>query len=338
MTYIKFPPPLICKILYIGDVSTHVYYEKGENPSHWLYGAVEMEKDGHEVIWEQETSNLWNDWKLVRRHRPDAVFIPNLNLHNHTLLLLLSAIGIYRKPIFAYLHHAPKVRKGIKAIPYAILLSGCKHLFFLSEKTMNETIVNGFVKAAQCSYVAWGADLDFYRNVKTKDNGYFISTGKEQRDFDILIEAFKKTGASLKIITCKTHAGNNFENLPALCKDIPNIEVVITENGGGVYPEMVHAMANAKALVCPLRQDKLDYCVGLSTIADAEGLRKPLIITHNPYHSEKRMRVFHVVKNVDDWVKAIREVQGSKEEVSTPHYSMQQCYEKMKAIMKLGGR
>lgn len=324
------------KILYIGDIKTHDYYKKGENPSHWLYGAVEMEKDGHNVIWEQETSDLLNDWKLIRRYRPDIVFIPNLNLHNHMLLLLLSAIGIYRKPIFAYLHHAPKAKKGIKVLPYIILLSGCKHLFFLSEKTMNETISNGFIKAIKCSYIAWGADYDFYRNVETYDNGYFISTGKEQRDFDILIEVFKKVGTSLKIITCKSHAGNNFENLPELCKDIPNIEVIITENSGKVYPEMVRVMANAKALVCPLRLDKLDYCVGLSTIVDAEGLRKPLIITHNPYHSEKRLQAFHVVKTVDEWIKAVREIQESKKEVSMCHYSIQQCYEKMKVIMQLG--
>ena len=53
--------------------------------------------------------------------------------------------------------------------------------------------------------------------------------------------------------------------------------------------KMINEMANAKALVCPLLQNKLNYCVGLSTIVDAEGLRKPLIITRNPYHSRKRL-------------------------------------------------
>lgn len=325
---------IMYKILYIGDISTYNYYKEGKNPSHWLYGAAEMEKDGHKVIWEQESSNLWNDWKLVRHHQPDIIFIPNLNLHNHKLLLLLSAIGIYRKPIFAYLHHTPK-GKGIKAIPYAILLSGCRHVFFISKKTMSESITNRVIKGIKCSYIEWGADSDFYRNIKTKDKGYFMSTGKEKRDFDTLIEAFKITGEPLKIITCKSHAGNNYENLPALCKDIPNIEVIITENSGGNYPKMLHAMADAKALVCPLRQDKLNYCVGLSTIVDAEGLGKPLIITHNPYHSEKRMRPFHRVRNVNDWVSAIREIQTSKKVMPISPYNIQHCYEKMKVIMRL---
>ena len=299
------------KILYIGTIDTYNYYKEGKNPSHWLYGAVEMEKDGHKVIWEQESSDLWNDYKLIKQHQPDIIFIPNLNLHNHKLLLLLSALGIYRKPVFAWLHHEPQRKKGIQAIIYSILLSGCKHLFFLSEKTMAVIVTHGLVKKEKCSILQWGADSIFYNNIKTKNTGYFVSTGKEQRDFNILIEAFKKTGAPLKIITCKSHAGNNFENLPDRCNGITNIEVIITENSGEIYPQMVQAMANAQALVCPLRQDKLNYCVGLSTIVDAEGLRKPLIITHNPYHSEERMHSFHVVKTLEEWIEAIHSIQIS---------------------------
>ena len=323
------------KILYIGTIDTYNYYKEGKNPSHWLYGAVEMEKDGHKVIWEQESSDLWNDYKLIKQHQPDIIFIPNLNLHNHKLLLLLSALGIYRKPVFAWLHHEPQRKKGIKAIIYSILLSGCKHLFFLSEKTMAVIVTHGLVKKEKCSILQWGADSIFYNNIKTKNTGYFFSTGKEQRDFNILIEAFKKTGAPLKIIPCKSHAGNHFENLPDRCNGITNIEVIITENSGEIYPQMVQAMANAQALVCPLRQDKLNYCVGLSTIVDAEGLRKPLIITHNPYHSEERMHSFHVVKTLEEWIEAIHSIQISKKEIPITCYNMQKCYKAMKVIMKL---
>ena len=179
----------------------------------------------------------------------------------------------------------------------------------------------------------WGADEEFYNRVTKSDNGFFVSTGKEQRDFDILIEAFKRTDASLKIITCKSHAGNNFEKLPEICKEIPNIKVVITENSGDVYPQMINAMANAKALVCPLLQNKLNYCVGLSTIVDAEGLRKPLIITRNPYHSDKRVQLCEVVESVDGWVKAIRKVQSASVEIPYPLYNMDRCYLNMKVVL-----
>ena len=40
------------KILYIGTPHNHDLWKEGKNPSHWLYGACEMEEDGHEVIWD----------------------------------------------------------------------------------------------------------------------------------------------------------------------------------------------------------------------------------------------------------------------------------------------
>lgn len=314
------------KILYIGSLATHEQYVRGIVPSHWLYGAVEMEKEGHKVIWEQERPTLLNDWRLIKRYRPDIVFIPNLNLHNHLLLLLITALDMSHIPIIAWLHHEPRVKKGAKAWLYRLLLSGCRHLFFLSEKTMEETICHGLAKQSQCSVPGWGADMEFFNKVETTEGGYFVSTGKENRDFELLIEAFERTGAPLKIMTAKAHGGNNHEWLTERCKNITNIEVVITENTGDVYPQMLEVMAHAKALVCPLKKDKLNYCVGLSTIADAEGLHKPLIITRNPYHSHQRTEHFNTVSSLEEWIEAIKNIK--KTHVSS--YSMQGCWENMK--------
>ena len=97
------------------------------------------------------------------------------------------------------------------------------------------------------------------------------------------------------------------------------------------YQVNKEAMANAKALVCPLLNDCLTYCVGLSTIADAEGLHKPLLITQNPYHTSQRMTSFCVVKTVEDWVCAINKIQPYHDN----GYSMQKAYQNMKNHMKL---
>ncbi len=313
------------KILYIGTPKTYQFYKEGKNPSHWLYGAVEMEKDGHQVIWEQENSNFLNDYKLVRRYRPDLVFIPNLNIRNHAFLLFLKRIGIYRKPIIAFLHHTPK--SGKTKFVYSLLLKALNHCFFLSKKTMEETINGGYINKDKCSEPGWGPDRNFYAKISTTSGDYFISTGKENRDFDLLIDVFKETKAPLKIITAQSHAGSDYTNLKEKCAPISNIEVIITENSGEVYPMMVKEMANAKAIVCPLRQDKLNYCVGLSTIADAEGLGKPLIITKNPYHSAERTENFNVTTNKKEWIYAINSL---KQQKNDREYSIQKCYQDMK--------
>ena len=141
---------------------------------------------------------------------------------------------------------------------------------------------------------------------------------------------FKETKAPLKIITAQSHAGSDYTNLKEKCAPISNIEVIITENSGEVYPMMVKEMANAKAIVCPLRQDKLNYCVGLSTIADAEGLGKPLIITKNPYHSEKRTENYNAVTTKQEWIHSINLLKRQK----TIDYSIQKCYQNMKQYIK----
>lgn len=318
------------KILYIGRKDTYNYYKQGINPSHWLYGAVEMERESMNILWLDEQSAILNDARLLWQYRPDIVFIPNLNLRNHLLLLFLSAIRIICIPVYAYLHHEPKVKHGVKAWFYKLLLSAPKHLFFLSSKTMDETIRAGLVNAKKCSVPYWGPDMDFYNKVEKTEGKWFVSTGKENRDFDVLIEAFRRTGAPLKIMTAKSHAGNDYSDLVEKCKDIPNIKVVITENSGNVYPQMLDAMANAKALVCPLKKDKLNYCVGLSTIADAIGLQKPLIITRNPYHDETYTKGMKIVDSVDDWVKAIMKIEKGQYNCCYSDISMLSCWENMK--------
>lgn len=322
------------KILYIGRTDTYQYCKAGINPSHWLYGALEMEKDGNELIWADESTALFNDWKLVKKHQPDCVFIHNFNMREHLMLSVLRVLGIVRCPVFGFLHHTPKGGKA-KCL-YKVFLLGITHIFFLSMKTMEETIERKYTQENKCSVPGWGPDMDFYNNVPKKKGKWFVSTGKENRDFDILIEAFKRTGAPLKIITARSHAGNEYSGLKEKCRDIKNIEVIITENSGSVYPLMLEAMAETKALVCPLLKDKLNYCVGLSTIADAIGLDKPLIITHNPYHDASYLDKAKIVETVEDWVKAIEDVmENVDEDAIRSKMNMTSCYRKMKKEMGL---
>lgn len=178
------------RILYIGTPHTYQLYKEGKNPSHWLYGAVEMEKEGHQVIWEKETSSLLNDIKLVHKYNPDLIFIPNLNIRNHLLLLCLKRIGLIKKPITAYLHHTPK--SGKVSILYSFLLKALNHCFFLSAKTMKETIQGGYIKQDNCSEPGWGADMIFYNKIEKSKGDYFISTGKENRDFENYLLKYSK--------------------------------------------------------------------------------------------------------------------------------------------------
>jgi hypothetical protein len=71
--------------------------------------------------------------------------------------------------------------------------------------------------------------------------------------------------------------------------------------------------------------------VGLSTIADAEGLEKPLVITRNPYHDKERVAGFNVVDTVEDWCQALNDLKASRFSA----YSMEKAYGQMKSKMNL---
>lgn len=322
------------KILYIGEKRTHDQYIKGNVPSHWLYGAVEMEQDGHEVIWAQEKSTFFNDVRLIFHSKPDIIFIPNLNIHNHILLLSLASIRMIKQPIYAWLHHEPRAKNDSDAKIYRQLFKGIKHVFFLSSLTLHNTVEQGIIEEKLCSTPGWGPDKDFYDRIVKTDNGWFVATGKENRDYDIIIEAFKETGAKLHIFTCRSHYGNDYTNLENKCKGISNIKVTLVDNSPENYKAMVTEMASAKALVCPLRQDKLNYCVGLSTIADAEGLNKPLIITTNPYHIERKKFLWSVTTK-DDWMHAIHDISMKDNKPRKPNFTMQSAYQYIKMIIGL---
>ena len=317
-------------ILYIGEPKTYNLYKEGKVPSHWLYGAVEMEKDNHHVIWEKERSFLRNDLQLIKKYQPDIIFIPNLNIRNHFLLLFFTALKILNIPIYGYLHREPTGNKKTLSL-YKFLFKGVRHLFFLSELSMKHTIEKGILKKEKCSLPGWGPDMNFYSYVKTSKGEWFVSTGKENRDFDILIKAFKETGAPLHIMTAVSHAGNDYSDLKEKCKGIPNIKVTIMENSPVSFQEMLSEMAKAKALVCPIQKDKLSYCVGLSTITDAEGLRKPLIITYNPYHGYLKNTNFILVESLQEWIKGIEKINKNllnpyssttKNSISLAYYEM----------------
>lgn len=323
------------EILYIGEPQSSVaLLRRGEIPSHWFYGAVEMERDQRQVIWAQEKSGLFNDLRLIFKYNPKHIFIPNLNVRNHLVLLLLKALGLVRIPISAYLHHTPMSGGVLRRLFNKYIFRGVDHLFFLSKETMQDLITMKALATSRCIVPGWGPDQIFYDKIEVSKGDYFISTGKENRDFDVLIEAFQKVGAPLKIITAASHGTMDYRFLIEKCKNIPNIEVSIVENSGANYQQMLKLMAGAKALVCPLLQDKLNYCVGLSTIADAEGLNKPLIITRNPYHDSDRMRDFVQVTSVEEWIDAIDKIHYDKiNQKPRSTYSMKTAYDNMRAIM-----
>ncbi|MCM1311497.1 MAG: hypothetical protein NC206_01200 [Bacteroides sp.] len=141
------------------------------------------------------TATIRNTAKILFcKQKIDAVYATKYN--GIELLILLRAIGLYRKPIILWHHQPVVVSKGwVKNLLSRLFYKGMDHLFFFSDYLLEKSLATGKVSKDKVEQCTWGADLDFYDrltaslSVERKD---FISTGKERMDMPTLLNAFEK--------------------------------------------------------------------------------------------------------------------------------------------------
>jgi glycosyltransferase involved in cell wall biosynthesis len=301
------------RILCIGNRITYDLYKQGLVPSHWLYGVAELEDAGFDVVNCEYKGNaffaMFADMYYVIKYRPDCIYIPFFNFRNHILLLLLIRLRGVRKPLITFIHRTPV----LFAFSH-FLMKSVSAAFFLSPKNREEAEQTKLLKREVCYDAFLGPDLSFYdEHRSSQKRDYFISTGKENRDYKLLINVFSNLQEQLMIYTCHSHAGNNYADLPELGKNLANIDVRLEENSGVLFREMLWMMSESKCIVCPLLKDKINYCVGLSSIADSMALGLPIIVTSNSYHpiDINQEGIGIAVSNVDEWFNAVGQLKNT---------------------------
>ena len=196
--------------------------EKGEFPSHFLYGGTKLKNHGIDVIWHKSlvsTSRLrqmmHSVWQMmfVNRHY-DAIYAT----HYQGLepLIFLRALGLFRKRIVIW-HHQPIVvaRSWWRNQLGKLFYRGIDDMFFFSQKLINDSIQTHKADPSKFHLGHWGADLELYDRViaeKCERKG-FVSTGKEKRDMTTLVAAFNETGAPLKIFLNTKNGSFNYKQL-----------------------------------------------------------------------------------------------------------------------------
>ncbi|MBO7471147.1 MAG: glycosyltransferase family 1 protein, partial [Bacteroidaceae bacterium] len=241
-------------------------WKEGTFPSHFLYGALQLSDFGIDVVWhhQRHTYKRLRDmfvatWKVLtcRKHY-DVLYA------THTLgiepIILLRALRLYRRPIIAW-HHQPivKAKNPLREALARLFYRGIDHMIFFSEKLMQDSLLSKKADPSRMSMVHWGADLDYYDNLR--NDGLhpiqFISTGKELRDFETLLKAFQETGLPLTLYAEKKRKAY-FEALhPA-----ENIEL---HYGDRPIPHEIALKVAQSRCVCICCQ-KSNYTVGLTTV------------------------------------------------------------------------
>ena len=260
----------------------------GEFPSHYLYGAMRLPDYGIGVVWHKARIGLprWrmmlrNAWQVLTcREHFDAIYATHYR--GLELIVLLRALGLYRKPVIIW-HHQPIVTPRSKWREWLgrVFYRGFDRMFFFSQKLIDDSLHSPKARPGRMVLGHWGADLDFYDRVMDGGDGRrhgFVSTGKELRDMPTLVEAFNKSGADLDIYVGRDIGGVCYESVFSKLAMEPNVRLHFTER---LIPYELSLKVNrAECVVICCERTK--YTVGLTTVVEALALGLPMVCSRNP--------------------------------------------------------
>ena len=275
---------------------------EGEFPSHFLYGACHLADNGIDVVYHRSPKHelsrlktaLYTAWRVLTcREHYDALYATHYK--GLELVVLLRALGLFRKPIIVW-HHQPivKSKSRLRELLGRFFYKGFDRLIFFSQKLVDDSLKAPKADPRKLVVGHWGADLAFYDKIKAElkaeqispshhlnTSPSFIATGKEQRDQPTLIEAFNRTGRHLILyIGINPNPNVPNPNLEAVerCEPADNIDVVKI---CGLLPyEIAREVAKADCVVICCHRTR--YTAGLTTVVEALALGLPIICSRNP--------------------------------------------------------
>lgn len=291
--------------------------QDGEFPPHFLYGAAKLGREGIGVVWHESRVGLprWrmmlrNTWRILRcREKFDAIYATHYR--GIEPIVLLRALGLYRKPIIVW-HHQPVItpRQWWREQLGRLFYRGFDRMIFFSKALVETSLQSPKARPERVIEGHWGADLDFYDRVKAQsaDGGSpigFVSSGKELRDMPSLVEAFNRTGQELEIIVARRAGDVDYEKVFSRLQLKPNVRVNFCDHLAPYEISLRVAQARCVVICC----QKSKYTVGLTTLVEALALGKPIITTRNatfPFDVEAEHCGIAVgYGDVEGWQKAI---------------------------------
>lgn len=264
-------------------------WKQFKHPGHILYGLTHFERNGIDVVihpfrpFASRFRLMWYNLKTILRSRESYDVLYGTSYRGLELLIFLRALGLYRKPIAVWHHQAvPQTRGLLKRLVSRLFYRGMDCLFFFSRALMADSLRTGKVSARRMHLIHWGADLDFYDHLRREtgnmQNDSFISTGKENRDFATLLQAFAETALPLELYTSPSNGDQHYEKLLERYAAQPNIHIHLTH---GIIPyRLALEVAQSKAVVISCLN--YPYTVGLTTLVEALALSLPILSTRNP--------------------------------------------------------
>ena len=242
----------------------------------------------------------------------DIIFAPFIK--DIFILALLKIFKLYRTPILTISHvaHVPKQKNILKRVKVLMIRNiyflGIDKILFLNEKMYCYS--NDFKKIPKKhSYLEnWGVDFIFFNSYSINQkcspkNDFIFSPGGTNRDFKILIEAFRKMNVKLKIIP------KSLSNIPDGVQITENIEIGSSIPDLYSYSSVRNDYYNCLAVAIPLIKELDYYPTGSTILFESMAMGKAVITTKNkayPFDVEEEKIGLNVdYGDVEGWIKAV---------------------------------
>jgi hypothetical protein len=268
---------------------------RGDKPAHHLFGLDALRRAGWDVEtvgpadgpsllrrldaglrrvrWPIPLGRLGAQARVWRRARGASVIFAPCQTEAQTLAYL-RALGLVRTRLITLAHH-PLDRGRLAGPRTAFLrwqLAGTDAFPALAREVAEA--IRGLARrpASFAPTMAWGPDLAYYDRFRCDGPGAgFAAAGRTGRDWPTLVAAADEAAVSGEIFTP--------------CGDsVPRVRGVrfrVSEREDDLpYPRLLPSLAQARVLAIPLRADA--SLAGLTSLADALGLGKPVIMTRHP--------------------------------------------------------
>ncbi len=274
--------------------------KQGKKPSHHLYGIVELERLGYEIITIETNRQsiiyiigqmiskipLCNlgDWYLQFKalkiqSQYDLVYAPCQDV---TLLLgLLNYFNLFKKPIIALAHH-PFLKGRFKQLRKISLFFSIRgHFRFPALSSLVGNQINQIARKEISEKLHWGPDLLFYENEMKRNDSEnikydLIAIGRTGRDYATFVNAFSNSSIRIGLFCNKVFQKSIGSNISS------NIDIHYLEFDEELnYREIISLYSKSKIIAIPLTND--DSLCGLTSICDALGCGLPVLMTYNRY-------------------------------------------------------
>src|ERR1043165_3543948 len=301
-----------------------------EKPDHHLFGINYFENKGYDVSvvpykfsrFLQKTMNLLKrlrfpipmgdldqQWSVFSAlNKCDLIYAPCQT--QCQLLSYFRALGLIRVPIVCIAHHPLNFgRMQWLRSPFVRMMAGGTDAFPSLSTRIAQSINELVGKTGRSCALSWGPQESFYETAGLGSG--IVCAGRTGRDLATFGQAATQAGTPATIICNESSA------LPEFKQYGVNVKICVQPDSVYMkYPQLLDIYAKSRAIAIPMYAS--GQLCGLTSLVDALGAGKPVIMTRNPYIDldieKHKIGIWVDAGDVSGWVRAIQYLETHDDE------------------------